>query len=136
MSTTVTASFEQTRWTEDDAETAPEGALRHTITDYAVSYNGDGNGAGITGSSTINEVMVYRSETSVPFVGFEFFKGEIDGRTGSVVFQHIGLFDETGANADVTVVPDTGTDDLEGLSGSGTMHATTQGENSLTLEID
>lgn len=55
---------------------------------------------------------------SAGYVAVERVTGTLHGRRGSFVLQHTGLMDRGAPSLVVTVVPDTGTDDLAGLSGS------------------
>lgn len=52
------------------------------------------------------------------YVAFERFEGTLDGRKGSFVLQHSGTLDKGQQHLEITVVPDSGTDELKGLSGT------------------
>ena len=51
------------------------------------------------------------------YVAIERIEGTLDGRTGSFYAQHNGIMDRGNPSLDLTVVPDTGTDELTGLRG-------------------
>jgi len=48
----------------------------------------------------------------------EQFTGTLGGRKGSLVFQHSGTMNRGAAQLTLTVVPDSGTEELTGISGS------------------
>jgi uncharacterized protein DUF3224 len=54
---------------------------------------------------------------SAGYVALERVAGTLHGRTGTFVLQHNGVMTRGAAQLTVTVVPDSGTADLEGLSG-------------------
>ncbi len=56
-------------------------------------------------------------EGSAGYVAIERVTGTLDGRRGSFVLQHNGVMTRGVATLTVTVVPDSGTDELAGLSG-------------------
>lgn len=51
------------------------------------------------------------------YVAMERIEGTLDGRTGSFHAQHNGIMDRGKPSLDLTVVPDSGTDELTGLRG-------------------
>ncbi len=54
---------------------------------------------------------------SAGYVALERVTGTLGGRRGSFVLQHSGTMDRGAPSLVITVVPDSGTDDLTGLSG-------------------
>ena len=58
---------------------------------------------------------------SAGYVAIERVSGTLHGRTGSFVFQHTGTMDRGGQRLSITVVPDSGTGELAGLSGTFTL---------------
>jgi len=54
---------------------------------------------------------------SAGYVALEQVQGSLQGRRGSFVLLHIGRMNRGSASLEVTVVPDSGTDELTGLSG-------------------
>ncbi|MFS8136811.1 MAG: DUF3224 domain-containing protein [Thermomonas sp.] len=56
-------------------------------------------------------------EGSGAYVAIERVVGSLDGLSGSFLAQHNGILDRGTPSLDLTVVPDTGTDDLTGLRG-------------------
>lgn len=55
---------------------------------------------------------------SAGYVAMERVTGSLGGRKGSFVFQHSGTMNRGTSELSVTVVPDSGTGELTGLSGS------------------
>ncbi|WP_284319527.1 DUF3224 domain-containing protein [Dyella acidisoli] len=55
---------------------------------------------------------------SAGYVAIERVTGTLHGKRGSFVLQHCGVMDRGSPQLSVTVVPDSGTDALTGLSGS------------------
>jgi hypothetical protein len=51
------------------------------------------------------------------YVAIERVTGKLSGRSGSFILYHVGTMDHGAANLSVTVVPDSGTGELEGLTG-------------------
>lgn len=66
------------------------------------------------------EMLSARSSVqgSAGYVAIERITGTLHGRSGSFVFQHSGTMDRGTPSLSVSVVPDSGTDQLIGLSGS------------------
>lgn len=56
-------------------------------------------------------------EGSAGYVAIEYVTGQLAGRSGSFALQHLGVMDRGDGELRVTVVPDSGTDDLTGISG-------------------
>ena len=61
---------------------------------------------------------------SAGYVAMEKVIGSLQGRKGSFVLQHSGTMNRGEATLVLTVVPDSGTEELEGLSGSMTITIT------------
>ena len=61
---------------------------------------------------------------SAGYVAMEKVIGNLQGRKGSFVLQHSGTMNRGEATLVLTVVPDSGTEELEGLSGSMTITIT------------
>ena len=61
---------------------------------------------------------------SAAYVAIEKVEGTLDGRAGTFILQHRGIMDRGTPALLVTVVPDSGTDGLEGLAGTMTIEIT------------
>jgi hypothetical protein len=92
------------------------------------TFTGDLEGAGTA------ELMIAKSEGGGGYVGHDRITGTLGGRSGSFVFQHTGLMGPAGVTNTGTIVPGTGTGELEGITGEGTMLADGEGNHTLTLE--
>ncbi len=91
------------------APDAPVGALS-----IAKTFHGDLDG------SSAGQMLAVRSivEGSAGYVAMERVTGAIAGRSGSFALQHSGSMERGVQSLWVTVVPDSGTGDLVGLSGA------------------
>jgi Protein of unknown function (DUF3224) len=56
-------------------------------------------------------------EGSAGYVAMELVTGRLGGREGSFVLQHTGTMERGAQRLSITVVPDSGTGELEGLAG-------------------
>ena len=61
------------------------------------------------------------TQGSAGYVAIERVSGTLHGRSGSFVFQHTGSMDRGAQRLSITVVPDSGTGALVGLSGAFTL---------------
>lgn len=89
----------------------------------------------LDGESTA-ELMIAKSEAGGGYVGHDRISGVLGGMGGSFVFQHTGLMGPDGVTNTGTIVPGTGTGELEGITGDGTMLADEDGNHTLTLEYE
>jgi hypothetical protein len=66
------------------------------------------------------EMLAFRSGVpgSAGYVAMELVRGSLHGRQGSFVLQHSSTMDQGAPTQSITVVPDSGTEALAGLSGS------------------
>lgn len=88
----------------------------------------------LQGESIVEYLMTYQIDGTAAFVGQEFFTGTIGERTGSIVFQHKGVFEDGAAKSDFQVLKGTGTEGLKGLEGSGSFYAEHGGTANYTFE--
>jgi len=72
-----------------------------------------------------SHVEMIAARTAVPasagYVALERVRGTLHGRAGSFVLQHSGTMNRGVSSLTVTVVPDSGTGELKGLSGAMTI---------------
>jgi len=121
----VTATFEIASWEEKPFDEAV-GVAKLTRASVTKTYKGD-----IDATSTTEWLMAYEPDKSAAFVGLERVRGTIAGRNGSLVLQHVGTFENGVAMAELVVV--SGTDELKGASGSGSLKADPAGSIRLDL---
>ena len=77
-------------------------------------YSGD-----LAGTSEGQMVAAYTATPgSAGYVAIEHFTGSVGGKSGSFVLQHSGLMNRGDAKLTVTIVPDSGTGELAGISGT------------------
>lgn len=77
-------------------------------------YIGDLNGTG-TGQMLSARTAV---AGSAGYVAIEHFTGTLEGRRGSFVLQHTGTMNRGTPSLRITIVPDSGSGDLSGISGT------------------
>jgi hypothetical protein len=75
-------------------------------------------GGGLVATSR-GQMIAFRSgvEGSAGYVALEQVEGTLAGRAGGFVLQHSGTMERGAQRLSVTVVPDSGTGELEGLAG-------------------
>lgn len=66
------------------------------------------------------QMLSFRTPTSgsAGYVAMELVDGELGGRRGTFVLQHSGTMNRGAASLTLTVVPDSGTGELAGLTGA------------------
>lgn len=85
---------------------------------------------------SLGEMLAFRSalDGSAGYVAMERVAGTLHGRRGSFVLQHAGTMDRGASTLVVSVVPDSGTDELAGLAGTLAIHIDAQGGHSYTFD--
>lgn len=72
----------------------------------------------IQGTSRGEMLSIFTAtEGSAGYVAIERVSGTIDGRTGTFDLQHSGIMNRGAPQLSITVVPDSGTGELKGISG-------------------
>ena len=86
----------------------------------------------------ISKGEMLATQTEVPgsagYVAMERVTGKLKGRTGSFALQHSATMTRGSPKANIAVVPDSGTGELQGIS--GTMTITVAGDGSHSYEFD
>jgi Protein of unknown function (DUF3224) len=95
------------------------------------AFSGD-----IEGDGSVEWLMCYREDKTADFVGLQRLEGQIGDRSGAVVLRTVGVFDGTVARGDWTVVPGSGSGELEGLRGEGGFEAPHGAPAKATLDYD
>ena len=87
-------------------------------------------------ASSAGEMLAFRSATSgsAGYVALETVRGTLDGRAGSFVLQHSSTLTRGAPLQSITVVPDSGTDALAGLSGRMVVEIAPGGAHSYRFE--
>ena len=124
------ATFKVVSWDEDQFDQQDSGP-KLTRAHVRKSFNGD-----LTGTGNLLYLMTYASDTEGTFVGIERIVGSLGGRSGSFVLQHSGTYDGEKATAEWEVLQGSGTDELEGLTGSGGFSSGHAEEYEMTLDYE
>jgi hypothetical protein len=85
---------------------------------------------------SVAELLIAKSERGGGYVGHDRISGTLQGNSGGFVFQHTGLMGPEGITNTGTIVPGTGTGELAGITGEGTMLADEEGNHTLTLDYE
>jgi hypothetical protein len=91
---------------------------------------------GIEGNGEVEWLMCYRPDGTASFVGLERITGRVGELSGTFVLESAGTFDGREASADMSVVPGSGTEELSGLRGTGTLQAEHGGTAALVLDYE
>jgi Protein of unknown function (DUF3224) len=89
----------------------------------------------LEGSSTA-ELLIAKSDGGGGYVGHDVISGTLGGRSGGFLFQHTGLIGPDGVTNTGVIVPGSGRDELEGITGEGTMLADDEGNHTLSLTYE
>ena len=113
MTKMLNGVFQITGWDEKPYLENDDGS-KQSHAKISQSYSGD-----LEGSSDIQYLMAYQTDSSAIFVGFETVTGTINGKSGSFVIQHTGKFEAGIATSNFVIVPNTGKSELTNISGKG-----------------
>jgi len=126
--TTARGSFRVAGGTEDPYDEL-EGGIKLTHASGTQTFTGD-----IDGEGAVHWLMLYRADKTAKFVGLQRITGSVGGRTGSFVAAAEGDHDGTGSKITFSIIPDSGTGELRGITGDGSLDA--KGGPNGTYEID
>jgi len=93
---------------------------------YHGDLDGTGKGQMLTGGINANKSGAY--------VAIEKFTGTLHGRSGSFVLHHTGIMTRGTPDLTILVAPDSGTDQLAGISGKMTINIAADGKHSYDFE--
>jgi hypothetical protein len=111
-------TFQVTVTPRDDEET-PEGmALGHSILTKELHGDLEGSAEGAMLTALTPE------EGSAGYVAIELVRGTLNGRSGTFLLQHHGLMDRGAQDLSITVIPGSGTGELEGIRGTMSLDLT------------
>ncbi|MGH7624574.1 MAG: DUF3224 domain-containing protein [Gemmatimonadaceae bacterium] len=114
MKTSANARFAIKSWDEKPYGEGPE-LPKLTRASVTKTFSGD-----IEGEGQVEYLMMYRSDGSATFVGLERIVGRLAGKAGTFVLQRTGVFEGGEARETYSVIPGSGTGELQGLRGDGT----------------
>ena len=126
--TVARGSFEVTGGTEDPYDEL-EGGIRLTHASGSQAFSGD-----VAGEGAVHWLMLYRADKTAHFVGLQRITGSVGGRTGSFVASAEGDHDGTGSTIAFSIIPGSGTGELSGIAGDGSLVA--KGGPTGTYELD
>jgi hypothetical protein len=115
--TTAAGSFRVLSGSEDPYDEL-DGGIRLTHASGAQAFSGD-----IQGDGAVHWLMLYRGDKTAHFVGLQRITGSVGGRRGSFVLAAEGDHDGASSRIALTVIQGTGTGDLAGIEGEGTLVA-------------
>jgi hypothetical protein len=131
MHATVTVTVKS--WDESTVAGEPPHNVARAV--FTTAYSGD-----LVGESTCALLLSYTGGDPAdpqslvgPYLGYEYVTGTLDGRTGSFVLAGTGHHTGEVARTEVTIVPQSGTGELAGITGSGSYAAT---DMTYTVELD
>ncbi|GAA4374802.1 DUF3224 domain-containing protein [Hymenobacter koreensis] len=90
----------------------------------------------IEGEGRLEALLFYHPDGSASSVGLEHIEGRVGDRSGSFVLEHSGTVEDGVAKANFSVVPGSGTHELDGLRGSGWFVRPRGQRGSITLHYD
>jgi hypothetical protein len=130
MGTRATSPFTIDSW--DEEPYADSDGVRLTRTRLTKTFGGD-----LVGTSATELLMAYgRVDGSAAYVGFERVTGHLHGREGGFVLHHTASGSGGQRSGSWTVVPDTGTGALRGISGSADIVIGPDGAHTLVLDYE
>jgi uncharacterized protein DUF3224 len=119
----ASGTFSVDSWKEEPYDEA--GGAKLSRASLTKTFQGD-----LEGTSTAELLVAIAQEGSRAYVGIERINGRLNGLEGSFVVQHNATGTRGDDQATVTVVPDSGTEDFTGLSGTITICAEDDGSHS------
>ena len=118
--------FDIISWNEDPYLELPNG-VKYSKASITKTYHGR-----LEGSAQLEYLMVYYGDGQATFVGIEYFDGTFDGKSGSIAFEHKGMFKDGMAESVFATVVGSALSDLVGLNLEG--HYKTG--HSMTVEFE
>ncbi len=124
----ASATYTPTKWDEKPYEQSSP-PMRMTKASVEFTFKGQFEGLGKT-----EYVMFYKAydekdphKSSAVYIGLTRLKGTLNGKSGSFVMEDRGIFEGGRASSVLTIVPNSGTEQLKGIAGSGKGSATQKG---------
>jgi hypothetical protein len=127
VTTHAKGTFENKGWDENDVEVLDEGKI--TRASVQQSFSGD-----LAGDGNIDWVMYYRPDGTASYVGVYRIAGTLGERSGTVVIETTGAFEDGVARGDWRVLGGTG--ELAGVRGTGRFEAPTGPNGSYELDYE
>src|SRR5215469_766381 len=89
---------------------------------------------GLDGTSKGQMLAVGSAKSSGVYVAIEIFTGTLRGKTGSFSLHHTGIMTKAAPKLTISVVPDSGTGQLAGITGNMTINIAPDGRHSYEFE--
>jgi hypothetical protein len=112
--------------TYDDREGATLGRIH-----IERSFQGD-----LGGEATAELLTATAENGTAVYLALDRISGRLEGREGSFVLQHRGVLSAEGAEIDGAIVPGSGTGELRGITGHGSITVDDEGTHRLMLEYE
>ena len=126
MTQHATGPFDVKVTHQDDKSTDPLLARMTLDKQYHGDLEGTGQGQMLTAGTSV--------KGSGAYVAIEKVTGTLKGRNGTFVLQHNGTMTQNKPQLTITIVPDSGTEQLAGISGKMTIIIAADGKHSYDLE--
>ncbi|MDQ2950760.1 MAG: DUF3224 domain-containing protein [Chloroflexota bacterium] len=117
MAGTAKGIFEIADW-DEKTYLELDGGGKLTEAKVTQKFTGD-----LVGEGSVIWLMAYTSKETARFVGIQRIAATLAGKKGSFLVETVGDFDGKVAEGDWTVIPESGTGDLAGISGEGSFGA-------------
>jgi hypothetical protein len=130
MRKSVNARFAIKSWDEKPYSEGPD-LPKLTRASVTKTFTGD-----IEGEGHVEYLMMYRNDGSATFVGLERVTARIGERNGTFVLQRLGVFEGGQAKESYSIIPGSGTGDLQGVRGEGSSAVGHGLEHPFTLEYE
>ena len=120
-----------------DVQIAPEALSGVAASSGLARMSIDKRFHGTLDATSTGEMLAFRSsiDGSAGYVAMEMVRGSLDGRSGTFVLQHSSTRTRGVAAQSITVVPDSGTEGLAGLSGRMTIDIAADGTHAYRFEF-
>ena len=117
MAKTAKGIFEIAGW-DEKTYLELDGGGKLTEAKVTQKFTGD-----LVGEGSVIWLMAYTDKQTARFVGIQRIVATLEGKKGSFLVETTGDFDGKTAEGDWTVIPDSGTAGLAGISGEGSFGA-------------
>ena len=132
----ISGGYSVTKWDEHPYQLIEE-RMKLTKASVELEFNGD-----IEGTAFVEYLMLYTSfdsedmhKSRAQYVGQLRIVGRMKGKSGSFILSDVGAFESGTASSKVKIIPQSGTQEFVGISGSGTYTADQAG-CSWELDVD
>lgn len=126
----ATAKFKITGWEEETITGIADGG-KLTRAHVGKSYEGE-----LQGEGKVEYLMMYRSDGTADFIGYEVVEAQLKGRKGSFVFEHRGYFKEGVATDTWTIAENSGSEGLSDIKGVVQFSESHKEEYEVTLNYE